>query len=270
MPYLGPIGRGQLIVTVEDWKRKAQKQMVTPCSALICPGPASRRGEGEKAPPRPSSGAGARERPPRRGLLRACLRGPPRALLNENSAAGAQNRGGCACVRGGGREGKQTPIPIGRLLCGLPPQGEALPAVTDLCSPSTQDPSPSKAPGSGHRHVPTRLLFACLNGEGCQVGNRRKERFPIVGRRWRRLTGSHGVFGDPLHRLRPVWKAGYEGLPKGDGPGQIKRRLYDMEWGMHTDAEITSQLLPELNAWSAQTLPRESRPKDNSILDKIE
>lgn len=52
-------------------------------------------------------------------------------------------------------------------------------AVTDPCSPSTQGPSPSKAPGSGHTHVPTRLLFARLNGEGCQLGNRREERFPI-------------------------------------------------------------------------------------------
>lgn len=48
---------GHLIVTVEDWKRKAQKQMVTPCSALICLGPASERREGEKPPSRPSSGS---------------------------------------------------------------------------------------------------------------------------------------------------------------------------------------------------------------------
>lgn len=34
---------------------------------------------------------------------------------------------------------------------------------------------------------------------------------------------------------------------------------------MHTDAEITSQLLPELNVWPAQALPRDSGPEDHGI-----
>lgn len=175
---------------------------------------------------------------------------------------------GRLCLCEGRREGGKTAPRLGLLLCGLPPEGEALPAVTDLCSRSTQDPSPSKAPGSGHRHVPRRLLFARLNGEGFQVGNGREERFPTVGRRWGRLTESHGVFGDLLHRLGPVWKAEYEGPSAGDRPGQTKRRLCSVEQGRHTDAGITPQLLPDLNAWPAQALPRDSRPEDDGIWAK--
>lgn len=90
---------------------------------------------------------------------------------------------------------------------------------------------------------------------------RARGRWRATSRPW--APGAGALDRSPRRRLLRACLRGTPGLFK-------MRTRRSIEPGRLCHAEITSQLLPELNAWPAQALPRESGPKDGSILGKIE